>query len=233
MPSSDPKKLSDVHAIMDEVDALQAQRSLRRDPDELIRQVTDTYRNLGVDVDPALISQAVAVRMGDTHPAPFITVPFDFGWKRPAHPHAWQTQLRRRARVTSAMKLTLGWGSSVAFWAWLWIIFGTVPDWADHPWLFAFACMGAGSVLETMIKHRKKRDRQLENAKVRPRSKQMARWQASDRARDHLAQVVISQVPLLKADVAQLDRLAAHDAEMTLVKNGLADPPQGHPRPNG
>jgi hypothetical protein len=219
--ASDPRDLAPLHAVMDEVTALQAQRPHPTDPAELTQQVTQMYAHLGMDVDPALIAQAVATRTADARPdAP--RAAFDFGWDRPVSPTDWEKKLSRRQRRTAFLASCLNASSSVAFFCWLWMVLGTVPPVLDHPWLFAFGCMGAGSVLETLLLQRRKADQQWTLAKPKSRKRHdWQRWKNSPRAQAYLAAVVTSQVPLLRADVAQLHARVEQDAQMAVVKSGL------------
>jgi hypothetical protein len=220
-PASRP--LTDVHAIMDDVDALVAAKEMSPDTAALTRQVMDTYRNLGVDVDPELVAQAVQARTTTAMCVPQTTpVAFDFGWDRPRTFGAWQTRLSRRQRVTQGWAKFLNTSSSVAFFCWLWIMLGGVPRAFDHPWLFAFACMGAGSVIEGYIQGRRHEDKRLDLVSRQPSRKTVISWQHSPRAQAYLEAMVASDVPLLKADVARLKERAQHDARMVQVRQGLA-----------
>lgn len=217
------RPLADVHAIMDDVDTLQAARATAVDPAQLTRQVIDTYHGLGLDVDPALVAQAVESRLSPTtalvRPA---AGPFDFGWKRPRSLTEWETRLGRRQKVTQAWTKFLSVTSSLAFFGWLWMVLGSVPPAWDHPWLFAFACMGTGSVIEGYIKQRQHTDKKLDVVAKSPAAKTVASWQRSPRALAYLEAMIVSDVPLLKADVARLKDRAKHDERMALVRQGVS-----------
>lgn len=223
MPFVSRHPLPVVHAVMDEVDALQASQG-QREPADLINQVEHTYRDLGIPVDRDLIEQAVAARAAPKEASVPVLMPdpsaalFDFGWDRPATASLWARACARRRQLRNGMAAFLKGASSVAFFVWCWMVFVSVPPALDHPWLFAFACMGLGSAMKHEIARRKQRDQQWEAAKIKGR-RRMAKWQASDQVQRYLkAMQEQGDVPLLWGDVNRLDSMAEHDAQMAKVQ---------------
>jgi hypothetical protein len=232
MASSDRRDLPTLHAVMDEVDALHAARTGVPDASHLVDQVAQTYNDMGVAMDRNLIEQVVAKRMGEangsalTHPISVGAVieapvaPFDFGWNRPLNVDRWRRRQTARHRHTVWLARFTKGASSVAFFVWLWLLLGSVPEPWDHPWLFAFACMGVGSVLEQEVKRREKADEALAQAKVNKR--RQLYWKLNGRAQDYLRAVLAQgNVPLLNADVKHLDAMVGEESGLVTLRDFL------------
>ena len=90
--------LTDVHAVMDDVSALQAQSESQITRQQLTLHVQQMYDRLGMEVDPQLVKQAVTRRLagsGTTQDSGQAV--FDFGWERPSNAPRVQAVLERPA----------------------------------------------------------------------------------------------------------------------------------------
>lgn len=215
-----------LQAIMDEVDRLKAHPNPDTVPSEkeVAQQVLRTYEDLGLTVDQDLVIQAVrnrAMATSSSLAAQSDPRPYDFGWKRPTNLAAWENRVRQHQEWTQRLQTGLGTASSVAFFVWLWILLGSVPRWMDHPWLFAFGCMGAGSLIESYIAYRQRRIRPMKPVAKPPGAKTVRTWQTYPRCRAYLEALLAQDVPLLRGDVDQLKALAQQEQQMAPLRQGM------------
>lgn len=221
--SDHPHSLSEIHAIMDKVAQHQSKAAPVSSSDLLVEEVLSMYQKQGIEADRSLVEQMVnaSPRSQDEASNAVAIVPkpslFDFGWDRPRTVNQWTSGLNRMTAVYARWRTATNSLSSVAFCAWLGMMFFTLPPWLDHPWIFAGVCMVLAPMLENVVHRQGKRKAKWEiTPSARP--KQRDRWKASPAAQAYLAAVLESQIPLLKADLIHIRTRVKHDEALNQVR---------------
>jgi len=219
-----------VLSIMDDVDDLHAQQAALDDPASLVRQVEQAFAAQGVVRDRALIEAVVAQRqrpgvaVSPVLDEGVVVTParaFDFGWARPTTLATWQGQLNQVQRRKRGWDQAHGWFSTGAFWLWLWACLGSHSPVGHHPWLVLIGALVVGAALGKVQKRYTKQAKRM-GLLDRPLKRRRAQWQASPRAQAYLDACEAVEVPLLVADGAQLDLLAATDRTRARARASVA-----------